>query len=412
MRRGVAKRKVARLAVVAGACSLVVGCASTEGVVRVVNDRPITGPFVVSEAYAAYLRGAIAEGSGDLAGAVEGYSIAVALGPRDPEPWARLGDARCAHDPHDAKADEAIDHALAIDGSYAPAWEARARCAAKRGDARGALESAKRAAADDPTSVSALATLAETDRGSSDELRARLVAMTLAEGTDARAWGALAAWARGHGDLPLQARALGHVAALDPSRGAEIDADVARFAQNGHLGEARSLARARVASAQRRPIDPLVARFAIDDAILTGDVASARRLGTIGRVPLVIVAARALLLGDAAASRHLAEEIVAADPHAVSARLVLAAAAVQLHDSVLLARAFAGTLAAEEAPVPAEAWLACARVVAREGSTAAARALLLALHRDPILHHDPLTTPVAAALAAQGVLDAGDIDLR
>jgi hypothetical protein len=130
----------------------------------------------------------------------------------------------------------------------------------------------------------------------------------------------------------------------------------------------------------------------------------------MGRVSLVVVAARALLLGDAVAARRIAEEIVAADPRAVGARLVLAAAGVALHDRVLVIHALAGSGAQDDAPIPPEAWLAYARVVAREGSTAAARALLLALHREALLHQDPLTTPVAVALAARGVLDASDLD--
>jgi tetratricopeptide (TPR) repeat protein len=406
------RRALATFAVLLVGAGGTIGCGTTDGVVRVVDDRPIVGPFVPSEAYAAYLRAAIAESSGDLAGAVEGYSIAVALGPSDPEPWTRLGDARCARDSHDAKADDAIAHALAIDASYAPAWEARARCAEKRGDARGAMASANRAMQEDPSATSPLATLAEADRAPSPELRARLVAMTLASGTDAAAWRALATWARGHGDAPLQARALGHVAALEPARGAEIDAQVVRFVRAGKLGEARSLARARVTSAQHGVVDPLVARFAIDDALLVNDAPSARRMATIGRVPLVVVAARALLLGDAAVARRIADEIVAADPRAVGARLVLAAAGVALQDEALVTRALAANGARDDASIPPEVWLVYARVVAREGSTDAARALLLALKREAILRADPVTTPLAAALAARGVLDAGDVVAR
>ena len=397
---------LAMLVSVAGAW----GCAVTDGVVRVVDDRPIEGPFVPAEAYAAYLRGAVAEASGDLPGAIEGFSIAVALGPRDPEPWARLGDARCARDARDPKADDALLHALQIDESYAPAWEARARCSAKRGDAEDAQVSARHAVQDDPASVSSLASLAENDRGASGDLRARLVAMTLAAGSDSAAWRALSTWARGHADAVLEARALSHVAKLEPSRGAEIDASVARFAGEGYLAEARSLARARVATAQRGPIDSLVARLAIDDALLDGQVEAARRLATRAHVPLVVVAARALLLGDTASARLIAAPLVAADAGADGARFVLVAAGLALRDQALVMATLSRPAAREGAVVPAEAWLAYARVVAREGSSDAARAILQAMRREGIVAGDPVTTPLAVALAADGALDPAELD--
>lgn len=121
------------------------GCARSDGIVRVVDGRAVHGAYVPAEAYASYLRGAIADASGDVAGAVEGYSIAVALGPSDPEVWARLGAAECARQPRDPKADEAFARAFAIDGDYGPAWAAQADCAARRGDAHTAAESARRA---------------------------------------------------------------------------------------------------------------------------------------------------------------------------------------------------------------------------------------------------------------------------
>jgi hypothetical protein len=387
----------------------VVGCASTEGVVRVVDDRPIDGPFVPAEAYAAYLRGAVAEASGDVAGAIEGYSIAATLGPRDPEPWTRLGDARCARDANDPRADEAWAHALAIDESYGPAWEARARCASKRGDAQAAIACAKRAVESDPASVPSLASLAASGGGLTEAVRARLIAMTLAVRSDSAAWRALAAWARSHADTPLERRALSHVAALEPSRGAEIDADVKRFAGDGYADEARALARARVASAQQGPIEPLVARLAIDEAILAHQVEAARRLATRAHVPLVVVAGRALLLGDASTARVIAAELVAADSGGEGARFVLVAAGDALGDATLVTSTLAKR-ARQDGAVPAEAWLAYARVVAREGSSAAARAILRGVPREGIVQGDPLATPVAVALAADAALDATELD--
>src|SRR5205814_465272 len=95
---------------------------------------------------------------------------------------------------------------------YAPAWEARARCAALRGPEaeKDAAEYARRAIANDPRATGALATLARSDgpRGAGSETGNRLAALTLAAPTDAAAWKALATWAELRGDTAVEARAL------------------------------------------------------------------------------------------------------------------------------------------------------------------------------------------------------------
>jgi tetratricopeptide (TPR) repeat protein len=390
------------------------GCASNEGIVRVVDGRAVHGAYVPGEAYAAYLRGAIAEAGGDLAGAVEGYSIAVALGPSDPDPWARLGGAECARQPRDPKADEAFEHAFAIDREYAPAWAAQAQCAARRGDARAAAESAKRAVEQDASDAGPLALLADGERGpSTDALRATLVALTLVHGSDVVAWDALAGWARRRGDAVLEARALARVAALAPSRGAEVDGMVARFVGEGAMVAARSLARARMESLQGASVDPRVARLAIDDALAAGDADRAKRLATRAHVPLPVVAARCLLAGDASTARTIAAEITAADPRSTSAALVLAVAADALGDAPLVTRSLAtpdATGKPDAAPIAPEIWLVYARAIARAGTGDAALAVLRGLPRAPILAGDPALTPVAVALAARGALDPSDLD--
>jgi hypothetical protein len=390
------------------------GCTPPEGVVRVVDGRRVSGAFVPAEAYAAYLRAAVAEESGDLAGAVEGYTIASALGPDDPEPWARLGAVRCRRDLHDPKADEAIDHALSIDGAYAPALEARAACAERRGDSRVAVEAARRAAQADPSAAAPLGSLARLDpassRAESEELRQQLVALTLVSGTNAAAWEALAAWARGHGDGALEARALARVVALEPEKRQEIDAAALRLAGDGEIAEARSLARARVEADGRGGIDPRLARLAIDGALLEGDLRAAERLATHAHVPLTVVAARALLLGDTRGALELAQTIVEADPGAVAARLVLVAAADAARDSVAQARALASRASGSDGTLPAEVWLAYGRMLSRSEPFDATRAFLQAANREPAPAGDALTTGLSVALAADGILDARELD--
>jgi len=378
-----------------------------------VDGRPVAGEFVPAEAYAAYLRASIADAGGDLGAAIEGYAIACALGPHDPEPLARLGDARCRRDVRDPRAEEALSRALALDPAYGPALEARARCAEKRGDEEAALEAARRAARANPRAVKPLATLARLDNQStgaaSVELRERLVAMTLVEGTSAVAWDALATWARGHGDVPLEARALEHLASLSPTRSAEIARATARFEGEGELASARKLARAGVEEAGPGPIDGRIARLAIDDALVAGDRGAARRLATRARVDLVVVAARALLLGDDSGARTIASTLADAEPLALAPRLVLAAVADAKGEGKVIARALAGAWRSD-VPVPPEAWLAYARAVVRVGAPEGVSAFLGAIPHDPVIAADSLTTPVAVALTASGALDPSVLD--
>ena len=406
------------VAVTAIAALAAIGCVTEEKVVRVIDGRPVAGDFVPADAYAAYLRASIADAAGDLAGAVEGYMVAAALGPRDPEPMARLGDARCRRDPNDPQADVAIDRALAMDGSYAPALEARAHCAERRGDARAAVESARRAMKADPAAVEPLATLARLQASESDaaseDLRARLIALTLLEGTNAAAWDALATWARGHGDALLEARALARLVSLAGSREGDVDRAVARFEGGGDIVAARMLARARVEADAGGAIDPRIARLAIDDALLAGDSSAARRIASRSRIPSVVLAARALLNGDAVSARIIAAMLSEAEPRAIAPRFVLAIANAT-HDlrtpSSAMSRLVAlGAPKAGDAPVPPEVWLAYARALAHAGSPEAARSLVRAIPREPIVAGDSLVTPIAVELAAGGALDANELD--
>ncbi len=127
------------------------GCAATPAVDRMYGGRVVAGRYVGPEAYAAFLRGAIAEAAGDAGAALVAYEEAARLDREGPEVWARIAAVRCAADPRDARADDAFARAFAADATYAPAWEAKARCALSRGDERGAAAAARRAAELDPT---------------------------------------------------------------------------------------------------------------------------------------------------------------------------------------------------------------------------------------------------------------------
>jgi hypothetical protein len=420
-------------------------CAAPLDVTRVVDGRVALGRFIPPDAYSAFLRGAMAEEAGQLAAAASAYTEAASLD-EDPEIWTRIGDVRCVMSHRDAGragpetpgADGAFARALAIDPAYAPALEARARCAASRGDERAAREDEERAAALDPLAIRPPILLAEAPPAAtrpdalpgahSDEAegwRDRLVSLALLHGTSPAAWDALAAWGTSHGDATLVARALANVARLVPARKAELAARAAALAGDGELVAARALAAALVdepgdrSSGGEGPAPaamPLVARLAVDEALARRDEDAARRRATRAHIGLDVVAGRALLAGDATLARDLAEPVVAADPRATGARMVLATAAYRLGDAGRVARAFdlhAGD-EGRRVPVSPEALLPFARIVERISSPDAARRVLDAWAPVSILAGDALVTPVAVDLAALGSLrdDALPLDAR
>jgi hypothetical protein len=278
-----------------------------------------------------------------------------------------------------------------------------------------AIESARLAANADPSAVEPLATLARLEAPgpgpAAENLRARLIAMTLVQGTDAAAWTALASWARGHGDLQLEVRALAQVAPFvgSPQESRAVKEAIARFQGEGELSAARMLARARLEASNVGEVDPGTARLAIDGALVAGDVRGAERIATRSHLPAVVVAARALLQGRSADALAIATALSEAEPSALAPRLVLAAAADSSGDGRKVARALAAG-AGGDVPVPPEAWLVFASAVARAGAIDGARAILHALRREPLVAGDGVATPVAVALAAASALDAKELD--
>jgi hypothetical protein len=405
-------------------------CAPSWEVVRVMDDQVLAGRFIEPEAYSAFLRGAMAEEAGQLPVALAAYTSAAARDGDDPEIWTRIGDVRCAVSKEDPMAGEAFARALRLDPSYAPALDGRARCAASRGEDRVALADEERAAAADPLAIRPDVLLAEalSAQGRAEASRDRLVSLTLLHGTSPAAWDALAAWGASHGDAMLVARALSEVARLVPARKAELAGRAAALAGDGEVAAARALAAALVdapgdrSSGGQGPAPsamPLVARLAVDDALVKRDAETARRRAIRSHIGLDVVAGRALIVGDAALASALAEEVVLADPKATGARMILATAAHRLGNPAQVALALGSSGSAADgdprgARVTPEALLPFARLVERSSSPDAARRVLDGWAPLSLLAGDALVTPVAVDLAALGALrdDALPLDAR
>ena len=111
-----------------GALALI-GCGAEPRVVRAYDGRLVVERFVPPEAYASFLRGALAEETGDTKVALAEYTDAAEEDGRDPEIWSRIGDLECKRNPRDPHADSAFARAAKIDPSYAGMLAAKSRCA-------------------------------------------------------------------------------------------------------------------------------------------------------------------------------------------------------------------------------------------------------------------------------------------
>ena len=396
------------LGMLAGGASLL-GCVAGTGVQRVYDGDVIVGRFVSSEAYAAYLRGAIADAEGHADEAQRAYEEASERQPSSAEVWTRLGELRCRIAPRDPRADDALDRALALDGGYAPAWAARASCALSRGDVAAARAAARRATELDPAADGAHALLARTAReGLEPAMRARLLSLTATARNALVAWDALSSWARAAGDVPLWAQALRELAARAPSRRSEIAAASEALAGLGELGAARSVAAAAV-DASPEPLSaghPLAARLAVDEAIARHDGDAVRSRATRARLSLEEIAGRALLAGARPLARELAAEVTRADPASRGARLVLAACG----GGELVATA--ETLPAGPTPVAGAALVAFGIALTSSTSPEQARAAMQSIARGPVealIDGDERVERPAVQLASYGLLDRASL---
>ncbi|MBX3205980.1 MAG: hypothetical protein KF764_12990 [Labilithrix sp.] len=403
-----------------GLASLGIGCAGESRVVRVYDGRIVEGAYVPPEAYAAYLKGVLAEEAGDLRSALAAYELSAREDDEDPEPLTRIGDVRCRLDPKNKGADEALARALRIDRSYAPAIAAKARCAAARGEPAEGVAIVGTIAVEDRTSAGLEALFvrlaaARADSAADRQARERAIALTLASGEDPVAWEALVAWGRGKADGELFARGLEGMLAVAPLRSREVEAGALELLGVGQAGLARRVA-ARVADAPTElgvgaVSDPTVARLAIDEAILSGDVERAERRATRGHVALSEVAARALILERPELAARVARSVLGADPSAGGAAMVLAALAARGPSPA--SGAFALPRGKDTTDRPSAACvLVLAERLAALDTPETARLWAARVAPAPMAPHDPVTGPLAVDLAARGVIPEAALPLE
>jgi hypothetical protein len=389
----------------AAACAL--GCGARPVVDRAYGGNVVHGRYLEPEAYAAFMRGAMAEASGDPREALAAYGEASRLDPDSAEIWTRLAELRCRMAPRDAGAPEKeLARALELEPTYARAWAVRARCAAARGDDAAARAAAERESALDPSADEANVVLARSQTGTAEAqaaVRQRLVALTSTASDPLVAWEALASWAETHGDISLWSRALREVAVIAPGKRQAIAAAAEQLAGIGALAEARAVAASAI-EADERPFEAgrheLAARLAVDDAIARGDLGAVRRRSTRARLPLDEAAGRALLAGAPAMARSLATAAAEGDPTARGARLVLAAVR---GDNVVQA---AQDARAGDAPVSAAALVAFGRSLSHFASPEPSWAGLAGTPQARLIAGDDRVVRPAVELVARGVLSS------
>ncbi len=371
---------------------LLVACGGAgPSVTRVVDGRPVEGRFVPPVAYELFLRGAVAEETGQLDLAIQAFEQTARLDPDDALVWTRVAQARCRKDPHDADARLALDRALTIAPDFGPALALTTTCG------EGGADAARRAIHAEPADVP-LAVSMQRRLASDDDARQRLTALALAHPT-ASAWAALYEWGDAHSDDVLSSWAASRLA-RSPAWTTKLSEHAKALAGDGALVPARALSGALV-DGEGRVTDPLVARLAIDDALSRADRAAATRRASKCQVSLTDVAARALVLGDVVSAIDLATLVVGADPDDVSARMVLAAAGERAQDLAVVKRALVSVKSAQP---EASATLVFARALARTGAEDEARAFAAAPKL--LLGTDALLVPLAVDLAARVGIDA------
>jgi tetratricopeptide (TPR) repeat protein len=300
-------------------------------VVRVVDGRSESGRFIGEAAYALFARGAAAEASGNLDGAVRAFSLAAREDPDSPDVWTHLGAVHCrleaGEGPLPTAAADAFAHALAADPAYGPLYRERARCLAARGQAQAARADADRALSEDPDNLDTALVRADvlSRAGLRDEALRALRAAAARRPASAEPWRALDDLAHRAGDAALAREAEGHLAALatgsTPARGAPASLST------------------------------------VDAALRSGDLAEAQRRALALRLPSADLALRAAALGLAALAREQAALVLGADPGDASARIALAAAADLGSDLATLSTAMRSIPRRSTAPSALGRWL-------------------------------------------------------
>lgn len=378
-------------------------CAGAPAVHRAYDGHVVEGRYVEPQAYAAFFKGAVAESSGDTKSALEAYEYALRLDPSSTEIWARVGAVRCAADRHDPRAQEAFDRALAIDGSYAAAWSERAKCDHSKGAEEGWRAFGQRAAElTAPNEASMSMRRAVASAAADGRSREELTALTMTASDPALAWDALADWAHTRGDLALWTTALASVVPIETSRRCAVARAAEELAGLGYRADALAIAGAAV-DASSEPLScsdcALTRRLAVDDAIQHKDPGAISRRSARVLLASEEVAARALLAGEVDVARRIASVAALADPGALGARLVLAAA-----DPA--AGLGTGSGAGPREPPSAAAWVSYGLALQRGLSQDVARAVLGAIAHEPIVAGDDRVARAAVELAAAGVIRA------
>jgi hypothetical protein len=370
-----------------GACivaAALCGCGGGGTVTRVAGAQVAEGRFIDEDAYAAVLRGAIAEAGGRYAEAVLAYEAAGRADEADPLVLRRLGASRCAADPSDARADRAFARADELTGAAASTALERAWCAGRRGQAeqrRQWLTQARALGAD----------AAETGLDDSMDAAAA-VAASMESGARNDALWAVFDWAlaRHRADVALYA-ALG--AAQGPvAPQVRGEAAVVAFEDRGDPGLAARLAMA--LAKRKEPLGAHTRRLVFDETA-RGEPAAADVLPLLARLHMdePTAAARAMLLG----SHRLAQDMLA---RRLEAEPTLGPAC-----GVALAQGMAPAAACDggRGIWSAEAWLVTARALLSLGGVQAADAFARGIAPPSIDERDPLVLGAAVELALRGV---------
>jgi hypothetical protein len=405
MRRAQPAKTARVLAVVTACCvfaSVAQGCAGSGAVVRVNDGREVEGRFISPDAYRSFLMGAMAEEDGDLRAALAAYESVERVDAPSPEAWTRIARVRCKLGGDLRAAHVAVETALSLDAGYEPALSVRAECDGLAGGNTGEL-AARRARPSRLNSPQASAPLAATERE-------RLLGLTLLHGDSFEAWDALAAWGAVHGDAVLILRGLEGVARVAPQERLSLGAWVVSLAGDGYTGAARELAGTLVdvdgggspwGGAKSPALLPLVARLAIDDAIVAKDVLKVQTRCARAHVGLEIAAARAWAMGNRSLAVDISTPVVRADPANRLARVV--------RDGTL------GWLMAGIAPVgdasmadlsvlAADVALPLARDLLANGGASLARQVVSRAGGNAVVDGDGTLIPIAVDLALAGVL--------
>lgn len=349
----------------AGGCHLV----EPERVARSYEGRLVEGSPVSEEAYEAYLRGSLAEGRRDFVAAEAAFAEAARRAPDAPDPWVRIGGARCARSPTSVGAAEAaFAHAIDLDEAYATTYVERARCALRRGKIADAERDARRAVELSPNDVS-------TGLLYVDVLGRR-------------------------GDRAGALRWLGNLALRQPDEPtlfakmlelARSSGDVA----HGAWAE-RELTRLRPASPTVAPQPAPGGLDALDALLRQGDLDGARARATEQRIPASSLAVRAVALGAYEVGAKQARLVLGADPNDADARVAALVSADALGDEAGF-RALLASPPTHAGRPSALAALVLAELLRRRSEAPAAEAVLDATQTGD---DDPLATLVRRRASA------------